>query len=214
MKKEQFINYTYIIVDKTTNFAAIIDPSWELEILVKKIEALNLSNFIVLLTHSHIDHVNLVESLSKLYSPRIFISKIESDYYNYTSSNLEFFNHLDRIILGDTRITTLITPGHTAGSTCFLLDHDIFTGDTIFIEGCGICDCEGGSPIDMYNSIQFIKNNMDHRINVYPSHSYAKEPGEPLEYLVKYNIYFQFKDLETFTGYRMRELPGSTFDFK
>ncbi len=50
------------------------------------------------------------------------------------------------IEVGDLRLRTIHTPGHTPGSTCFLLEgHPVlFSGDTLFPGGVGNTTFEGG----------------------------------------------------------------------
>ncbi len=53
----------------------------------------------------------------------------------------------DEVIqVGDLRLRTIHTPGHTPGSTCFLLEgHPVlFSGDTLFPGGVGNTTLEGG----------------------------------------------------------------------
>ena len=61
----------------------------------------------------------------------------------------------DVIEVGDLRLRTIHTPGHTRGSTCFLLEgHPVlFSGDTLFPGGVGNTTFEGGDfphdhPVD------------------------------------------------------------------
>ncbi|MCC5467075.1 MBL fold metallo-hydrolase [Pelosinus baikalensis] len=213
LKSTFFKNYCYIIFDKTTNLTAIIDPAWELEtieIFLKKINA-NLAT--ILLTHSHVDHVNLVNPLLKKYNPQVVMSVKEINYYNFTCNNLNPIENGDSIKLGNTDIKCLLTPGHTVGSTCFLLPDSIFTGDTIFTEGCGGCSADGGNPEEMYYSIQMIKNTISPKVSVYPAHSFGKKPGYPLKYLFEENIYFQINKLEHFIAFRMRKEQKNIFTF-
>jgi hydroxyacylglutathione hydrolase len=146
----------------------------------------------LLLTHSHFDHVNLVDSLVSKYADiQVFISSKEINCYGFKCKNLNPFNQFDLIKLGETEILCLITPGHTIGSTCYLLSNSLFTGDTIFIEGCGFPDIYSGDPEKMFESIQEIKSRINLNVRIYPGHSYGKEPGYPLKYLLKRNVYFQ-----------------------
>ena len=61
----------------------------------------------------------------------------------------------DVIQVGDLRLRTIHTPGHTRGSTCFLLeDHPVvFSGDTLFPGGPGNTKFEGASFPQIIESI-------------------------------------------------------------
>ncbi|NQX71853.1 polyketide synthase dehydratase domain-containing protein [Paenibacillus alba] len=206
---EQLKNNCYIILDKRTKLSIVVDPAWEIEKIINKVNALNSKLVAILLTHSHNDHVNLTEELMKYYNLNVYMSRLEVEYYNFECNNLSTLNDMDEIIFGDTRITCLLTPGHTAGGMCFLLQDSILTGDTIFVEGCGVCHLKGGSPEQMYNSIQKIKKCIPHHVKVYPGHSYGKEPGASIDSLMKNNLYFQLTNLQQFTELRMRANPKS-----
>lgn len=184
------INFTYFIIDEKTKQTAVIDPAWELPKIESVLQTLNGNLTTILLTHSHFDHTNLVNPLLNKYNPQVFLSSKEIDFYNYKCKNLNLVNQNDSIKLGKTEICCLLTPGHTIGSTCYLLSDSLFTGDTIFIEGCGICNTFGGNPEQMFDSIQEIKNTIDPHVKIFPGHSYGKDPGYPLNYLLKENIYF------------------------
>jgi hydroxyacylglutathione hydrolase len=208
-------NYIYVIVDKVTREAAIIDPSWDIMGIVDLLGDIDARLTTILLTHSHFDHVNLVKSLLKEFYPRVYMSAEEISFYGFNCPNLKPFHHLDTISLGHTDITFISTPGHTAGGACFLLSGSIFTGDTIFIEGCGICSSKGGgSPEKMFKSIQYLKRILNPTAFVYPAHSYGKQPGYPFSYLLENNIYFLIDKKDMFINFRMRKNQKKLFDFK
>ena len=74
---------------------------------------------------------------------------------------------------GGTEVRVLFTPGHTPGSTCFIIDEKyIISGDMIFINSVGRPDL-GGKAEDwahlLYDSIQLIKQ-LDPALNVLPGH--------------------------------------------
>jgi len=210
-----FKNYIYVIVDKVTREAAIIDPAWDIKGIVNLLGDIGAKLTTILLTHSHFDHVNLVKSLLKEFNPRVYMSAEEISFYGFHCPNLNPFHHLDAINLGYTDITFILTPGHTAGGACYLLSGSIFTGDTIFIEGCGICSLKGGgSPEKIFESIQYIKTTLNPRALVYPAHSYGKQPGYPLSYLMENNIYFLIDKKDLFISFRMRKNQKNLFDFK
>lgn len=204
----QYWNFTYLIVDKQSRYAAIVDPAWDLELITQTLEQFAVRLKAILLTHSHIDHVNLAQTLAQRFHSRVYMSEHEAEYYRFQCNNLCLVQDLETLSIGATQITCLLTPGHTAGSTCFLLSESCFTGDTVFIEGCGICYMQGGSAERMFESIQKIKRIVKPFVQIYPGHSHGKLPGYPLSYLLKNNIYFQFEKKEHFIQFRMRKMQN------
>jgi hydroxyacylglutathione hydrolase len=168
----------------------------------------------ILLTHSHFEHVNLIEPLIRKFDSQAYMSLKEIEFYKFRCKNLNPIQHNDIIQIGKTKITTLLTPGHTAGSTSFLLSGSLFTGDFIFIEGCGICNTEGGCPEKMFDSIQMIKETVASDVCVYPGHSYGRNPGFPIGYLMENKIYFSICEKNLFINFRMRRNQTNIFDFK
>lgn len=209
-----FKNYSYLITDLATKETALIDPTWEFTTINSIITGQGLNLTAILLTHSHIDHVNLVGAFVKQYQSKVYMSAKEIAYYKFKCPNLYPVEHNDPISLGETTITCLSTPGHSAGSMCFLLPDALFTGDTVFIEGCGMCKTPGGNPWEMYQSIQFIKEQVTPGVKIYPGHSYGKVPGYPLSYLLTNNIYFRFDSNTEFVAHRMRPHQIKLLDFK
>ncbi|PEP92266.1 MBL fold metallo-hydrolase [Bacillus wiedmannii] len=207
-------NNNYIIVDKATNQAAIVDPAWNLDKIKDEIHKLGVNLTTILLTHSHHDHVNKVDEILKQYSARVYMSAVEAKYYGFECGNLQTVQDGEVIQLGKTHITCLLTPGHTAGGICFLLTDDLISGDTLFIEGCGTCDNSGGSPEQMYKSFQKIRDVIPSHVRVYPGHTYSKDPGVPLDLVMATNIYFQFETEEQFVKFRMRKNQKNLFNFK
>ncbi len=208
------INYTYIIVDISTREAAIVDPAWDIETIDETLRITGARPTTILLTHSHFDHVNMIGPLIRKFDSQTYMSLKEIEFYKFQCKNLNPIQHHDIIQVGKTKITALLTPGHTAGSTSFLLSNSLFTGDFIFIEGCGICNTEGGCPEKMFDSIQMIKETVASDVCVYPGHSYGRNPGFPIGYLMEKNIYFSISEKKLFINFRMRRNQTNIFDFK
>jgi glyoxylase-like metal-dependent hydrolase (beta-lactamase superfamily II) len=74
--------------------------------------------------------------------------------------------------LGSIEIKILHTPGHTQDSICILAENNLFTGDTLFVEECGRTDLFGGSPEQMYESLNRLKK-LSGNIKIYPGHLYG-----------------------------------------
>lgn len=214
LQQMPFINYSYLIVDKRTRKAAIIDPAWNLDEIMNIIQKKSAKLSSILLTHSHHDHVQLVEPLVEIFNPKVYMSQLEIYDYGYHCNHLNELYDNDFIMLGDTAISCLLTPGHTAGSMCYMLSHHVFTGDTVFMEGCGYCGGIGGSADQMFDSFQKVIAKVPSHCLVYPGHSYGWPLGKPLAQVRKDNLYFQLDKREYFVKFRMRRQQRGLFDFQ
>lgn len=206
-------NNVYVIVDKETKKAAIIDPGCSIEQINELFIMYKLELDAVLITHTHPDHIRCVNELVDQYKCRVYVSRVESEYYSFSCKQIQLFDDNDVVIIGKTRIECLLTPGHTLGSTCFLVGKSLFTGDTIFIEGCGVCTARGGSAESMFHSIQKIKIQLDENVLIYPAHTYSIIPGKSIAYLKEYNIYFCIDEEKAFVDFRMRKNQKGLYTF-
>lgn len=209
-----FKNFSYILVDASTRHAAIVDPAWEYGTIVSAIDRLNVTLTSILLTHSHPDHTNCVKPLLKRYPAEVYMSREEIDYYRFRCERLNAVRDREVIPVGDTPVACLLTPGHTAGGACYHARDALFTGDTLFSEGCGICNVPGGDAEKMFESIQMIKRTIDRDVRIYPAHSFGMEQGRTLRALMRDNIYLQIERKELFVGWRMRSGFSGAFNFR
>jgi glyoxylase-like metal-dependent hydrolase (beta-lactamase superfamily II) len=82
-------------------------------------------------------------------------------------------NDGDVIRFGDGEtIQVLHTPGHTAGSMSYLWRGNLFTGDTLLIDGCGRTDFQSGSAADLYDSVTGKLFTLPGDTRVWPGHDY------------------------------------------
>ena len=75
----------------------------------------------------------------------------------------------DTVTLGNTVFTVLATPGHTPGGVCYITEHCIFSGDTLFFCSCGRTDFPGGSSREIMDSLQKLAA-LPGDYTVYPGH--------------------------------------------
>ena len=193
--------------------AVLIDPAWERNKIVEFLQINGLDLEAILLTHSHYDHVNLVNDLTYIYQCNVYISKIESEFFGYRSPNLNLLNDLDIITVGNIHILAILTPGHTVGSMCYLTNHTLFTGDTIFNEGCGMCFGQGADPKSMFQTIQRLKSEIPDSVMVYAGHCFSREVGELFGFLKQNNVYFLIENEKEFIDFRMRSGQKHLFSF-
>ena len=112
---------------------------------------------------------------------------------------------MGEISVGRKKILCIETPGHTQGSMCFMVDDMIFTGDTLFMEGVGLCDMKGGDAGEMYESIRKIKKYISNTTRVFPGHAYYMPVGKTYMEVYNNNIYLQIEDKEKFIEFRNRK---------
>ena len=77
--------------------------------------------------------------------------------------------------LDDLKIRAMYTPGHTSDSYCFLMNNQLFSGDTLLINGTGRTDFQNGSATDAYNSIFNKLLKLPEDTLLYPAHDYKGE---------------------------------------
>ena len=161
--------YTYLIGDKKTKNALLIDPvkqtyQRDLDLLKK----LGFTLKYVVETHVHADHITSAKDFREETGAKIVYGKntgVEcGDILLEDEENLE----MDSITL-----KAYSTPGHTSGDTSFELVGEgiLFTGDTLLINSCGRTDFQQGSPEDLYESLSKLYKMSDETI-IYPAHNY------------------------------------------
>ncbi len=125
----QFQSNTYLVAAGEGGEAAFIDAGGPMAPLFEAVERLRLTPTAVLLTHHHHDHVcDLGEIRERwpdapvLADPREEIEGA-APFADGTYAGLE--------------VRALHTPGHTAGMLSFLIEDQVFTGDTLFKNSVG-----------------------------------------------------------------------------
>lgn len=207
------LNICYVLANEITKDAIIIDPAWEPRKIERILEKHKLQLKCVVLTHSHFDHVDLCEFFSKKYSTPVYMSEVEVGYYNFCCFNLVTFRDNECLRAGGFEIVTIPTPGHTKGSTCLHIGNNLFTGDTLFTEGCGACIGAGSDPYYLYESLSKLKKLLPSDVRVYAGHSYGEEVGQTMSTVIKKNIYLNFNSAEKFVKFRMRRNQKSLLSF-
>ncbi|MBP6986321.1 MAG: MBL fold metallo-hydrolase [Alphaproteobacteria bacterium] len=212
--KGPFINYCYLVMDSYSKDAVLIDPAWQMDKIENAIDVNHAKLIGVLLTHHHRDHVNLADAFAQRYDVPVFMSDLEINHYGFQCSNLKPITPSSDLQLGTITVRPIPTPGHTKGAICYWIDGALFTGDTLFIEGCGICTGPGASSEEMYASLDTLKSTLPPECIIYPGHSYGYMPGQPFSFLLRNNIYLSFQTLEDFVAFRMRKGQTSLLNFK
>lgn len=161
--------YTYILVAPGEQEAVIIDPvdrncQRDLDHLAR----LGLKLAYVLETHAHADHVTSAGTLRKLTGAQAAVPSG----CNIPPAELQLEDgDVIRFGAGE-EIRVMHTPGHTAGSMSYLWRGNVFTGDTLLINGCGRTDFQSGSAEALYDSVTGRLFNLPDDTVVWPGHDY------------------------------------------
>lgn len=174
----------YVISDDKGT-CAIIDCDGNPQPLFRYIAENNLKPTHILLTHGHYDHIGAVEAVREKYGCLVCAPQKEAQLLADPMANCSIYmgspltitadiwvKEGDIINVGDLTFSVLETPGHTAGSVCFLIGDSIFTGDTLFQGSCGRTDLPTGSWGEILTSLKRLRN-LPGDYDVYPGHGPA-----------------------------------------
>lgn len=138
----------------------------------------------ILLTHDHFDHILGVESILEVCpNAKVVIHKndasgLQDSRYSLTSlvgvaqPNITpdvLVVDGDKLPLSNLKLEVLHTPGHTDGSVCYIIEDNIFSGDTLFEGTCGRTDFITGSYENILNSLKILAQYPKH-YKVYAGH--------------------------------------------
>lgn len=197
-------NFVYVIACPETREAAVVDPGWDVEAILKVIEENELKLTRILLSHTHMDHMNAVQPLLERVPARLYVHKSEADRLRFYASDLVPVETEEEMALGTLQIKFLHTPGHTPGSLTFQVRNSLITGDTLFVGSCGRFDLPGGDPEQMWRSLTRLAR-LDKDLLVLPGHDYGDRPVSTIAHECLTNPYLQFPTLDRFlraVGYR------------
>jgi sulfur dioxygenase len=164
--------YTYLLADQDSREAIIIDPVVErVERDLKLIAELGLELVYTLDTHVHADHVTGSGELRKRTGALSGVSALAE--VACVDRNLI---HGDMLRFGRYALEVRRTPGHTDACLSFVLEADgqslAFTGDALFIRGCGRTDFQQGNAATLYRSVHAQIFSLPEETFIYPGHDY------------------------------------------
>ncbi|MBI2982540.1 MAG: MBL fold metallo-hydrolase [Deltaproteobacteria bacterium] len=180
-------NFNYLIGDPVTKECAYVDPAWEVDRLLALAKRDGYQIRKVLLTHRHFDHIEGVERVVEETGAQVYVNYLDQEPVQKKAKKIILLTAGGVFGIGELKVTALHTPGHTPGSTCFLVeDLHLFTGDTLFQGNCGRCDLPGGDPKELFKSLQKLKG-LDPAVKVYPGHDYGTKPVTTIGYERQHN---------------------------
>jgi glyoxylase-like metal-dependent hydrolase (beta-lactamase superfamily II) len=205
----QMVNFVYLIGDRESGDAVVIDPAYGIKDLLGILDEDGMTLTGALATHYHPDHVGGdmagysiagVAELLRLRPVPIHVQADEAEWVKRVTgaddSDLVTHTSGDVVQAGAIPIELIHTPGHTPGSQCFLVDNRLVAGDTLFLEGCGRTDLPGGDPRALYESLTQKLAKVPDDATLYPGHLYSPEPSQSMGETRQFNFVFKPKTEE------------------
>ncbi|MBE2280034.1 MAG: MBL fold metallo-hydrolase [Ignavibacteriaceae bacterium] len=201
----EFYENTYILYDSNSKVAAVIDPGCRVDSekneLTFFIDREKLQVKYLINTHCHLDHVFGNKYVKEKYTPLFYIpekdlplllnAKKQGEAFGVSVEESPspdgFIDNLENLILGESELKFLYTPGHSPGEfSIYLKDEEILiAGDVLFKEGIGRTDLWGGNYDTLIHSIKTKLLVLPENTLVYSGHGEETTIG----YEKKYNPY-------------------------
>lgn len=168
----QLATNCYLVWDKNSQKALIIDPGGDSDFIISQVLQLDLKPIKILATHGHFDHILAVNELKMAFDIPFLLSVEDKILLPRMRMVCQHFCQFDPgpapipdklikdnqiINFGSQVLKTLLTPGHTPGGVCFYNKKNkiLFSGDTIFAHGgIGRTDLKEGDYNLLINSIK------------------------------------------------------------
>lgn len=190
-------NYAYVVADEESTEAAVIDPSGIAGKILRFLEKRGLRLLIVFNTHGHADHtggnVEMVEKTD---------AKIARHPSTADQSDIAV-NDGDVLRIGQLEAKIIHTPGHSPDGISILVETNLFTGDTLFINECGRTDLPGGSSEQLWDSLFNKICKLDDDVEIYPGHDYGPLPHDSLGNQKKNNYTLEPRTVEEFVQFML-----------
>ncbi len=132
---------------------AVVDPGGNPNKILEEIKKTGLKPKYIINTHSHFDHVLANEKIKK-----------------ETGAEMLNLREGDKAKIGDEVLKIISTPGHSKDSICLFGQGFVLSGDTLFKDGYGRTDLEGGSEEEIQKSLKRLSEIIKPGTKIYPGH--------------------------------------------
>ena len=182
----------YILADEETKDAIVIDAPDSAEEIINFLNSNNYNLKEIVLTHGHFDHILALEKLKSLTNAPVSIHQNGGVFLKDVIYNLchyvgidwspvspdRLLNEGDKVVVGNTELAVIHTPGHTSDCICLYGGGVLISGDTLFMQSVGRVDHPTGSLEEEVNSIKTKLMMLPDETPVYPGHGPATTIGK------------------------------------
>jgi glyoxylase-like metal-dependent hydrolase (beta-lactamase superfamily II) len=171
----QFLSNTYLLAAQDGGEALFIDAGGPMGPLFEQVSSRGLTPTVVLLTHHHYDHISELDAIKERW-PDVRVYADEREEIDATEP------FADGSYAG-LEVRALHTPGHTAGMLSFVIDGNVFTGDTLFKNSVGGVRAPGHTTFeDLRGSIMDKLLQLPAETTIRPGHTDPTTVADELEH--------------------------------
>jgi hydroxyacylglutathione hydrolase len=159
----------YLVASEQTRDGMVIDPAGDAPRILNNIRELNLKIGLVVITHTHGDHIGAIRQVVENTGASFAVHTAEaetlqnSDNSRFTAMDPTFqkppppdrlLKDGDFLVVGDLKFQVLHTPGHSPGGICIAGYGVVFSGDALFNGSIGRTDGPSGDSDLLISSIR------------------------------------------------------------
>ena len=227
---------SYMVGCQKTGEAIIIDPARDISPYLAAAKKEGMTIVGAAETHIHADYVSGARELAERVAATLYLSDEGDENWKYfyaADYKSQLLKDGDSFMVGNIKLETMHTPGHTPESISFVLTDmggganrpmGIFSGDFVFVgstgrpdlleEAAGVVGSADAGARDMFNSLKRFKALPDY-LQVWPAHGAGSACGKGLGaipsttvgYEKLFNPALQFSDEDAFVDYLLADQP-------
>jgi len=202
-------NFCEVIACPRTGRAALVDPAFEVDRLLREADRRGWVVDTILITHTHDDHVAGLDEAWERTRALVRCHASELERVRTLAATVQPVGDGERLSLGDGTIQAIHTPGHVPGCICWYVPNPgaIITGDVLFVGSCGGVSYPGSDPAAMVHSLQHKLATLPEQTRVYPGHDYGPTPTSTIGWEITHNPALLADTLAAFCAYKRVPLP-------
>lgn len=174
-----------------TSDAVLVDPGAAVEAMLAAADRAGVSVSAIVLTHSHIDHVDGLDRAKRHTGAPVLLHREAEEMYRSVPVQAQWFGlemgplppidgYLaagDTVPIGTCEMTVRYTPGHAPGHLILVGDGAAITGDCVFAGSIGRTDLPGGDFQTLMASIRQQILTLPEETVLYPGHGLETTVG-------------------------------------
>lgn len=225
--------FTYIIGDEQSLTCTVIDPTLDIEPVLRVVETKGYKVNAILETHVHADFISGAQLLKKTLDnrPKIYVSACGGSEWTAPYGDVALKNG-DSVTVGSFRFEALFTPGHTPEHLCYKVFHDenliaLLTGDLLFTGGVGRPDLLGDAEAEtlaheLCTSLFVTLKTIPDETAIFPAHGagslcgkwMSNNPDSTMGHERETNFYFKKCPKYEWIENLLHEIPAAPNAFK